>query len=197
MLRCDGVAPEIDYQLDIVYTDDPADRLVVRIVRSESNAALESMVGKGYETDICIKEIDQKLVRVRYWDAKIQPESHEITSDDLRGVVGALLNYSCSDRKSFMAMTKTLTAIREHGQNDIAVVLEGITNDSPREICIMYASQWAMRNGVLNVETAFDNKLGQETIVHLLLTETVRTMSRRDARIRESTAERVDGTCGC
>jgi small GTP-binding protein len=101
-------------------------------------------------------QISEKEVKLQIWDTAGQENFRSITRSYYRGAAGALLVYDITRRDSFTHVQTWLEEARQHGNENMVVMLVGnkCDMDSKRVVPTEEGMRFARENDCLFIETS-------------------------------------------
>ena len=125
----------------------------------------------------CLKNISfkvgEKTIKSQIWDTAGQERFRAITAAYYRGAVGALLVYDIANQKSFQNVGHWLTELKEHGDENIKVMLVGNKSDLRhlRVVASEDAKAFAEEKEIDFIETSALDQTNVETAFHNIITD--------------------------
>jgi Ras-related protein Rab-11A len=146
-----------DYLFKIVLIGDSGvgkSNILTRFTKNEFNIDTKSTIGVEFATRTM--NIDGKMVRAQIWDTAGQERYRAITSAYYRGAVGALIVYDMTKIQTFESVKKWLKELRDHGADNMVVMLVGNKNDliHLRAVPFELAQGFAKENNLSLIETS-------------------------------------------
>eukprot|EP01105_Mastigella_eilhardi_P022736 TRINITY_DN5649_c0_g1_i6.p1 TRINITY_DN5649_c0_g1~~TRINITY_DN5649_c0_g1_i6.p1 ORF type:complete len:228 (+),score=58.69 TRINITY_DN5649_c0_g1_i6:79-684(+) len=110
----------------------------------------------GVEFGARMITIDDKQIKLQIWDTAGQENFRSITRSYYRGAAGALLVYDISRRETFNHLGSWLEDAKQHGNQDVTIVLIGnkLDLDSQRAVSKSEGEAFAKEHGLLFLETS-------------------------------------------
>jgi len=110
----------------------------------------------GVEFGARMITIDQSQVKLQIWDTAGQESFRSITRSYYRGSAGALLVYDITRRETFNHLTTWLEDAKQHGNNNMTIMLIGNKSDLDQKRAVSYeeGEKFANENGLTFLETS-------------------------------------------
>ncbi|KAI8972130.1 small monomeric GTPase [Pilobolus umbonatus] len=149
---------DYDYLFKIVIIGDSSvgkSNLLTRFTTDEFNLESKSTIGVEFATKNL--EIDNHVIKLQIWDTSGQERYRAITGAYYRGAVGALLVYDVTRSSSYDNIEHWLKELREHADENIALMLVGNKLDlahNLRAVPTDQAAEYAHDNNMLFFETS-------------------------------------------
>ncbi|KAL3887270.1 hypothetical protein ACJMK2_027213 [Sinanodonta woodiana] len=143
--------------------------LLSRFTRNEFSLESRSTIGVEFATRSVV--INGKTVKATIWDTAGQERFRSITAAYYRGAVGALLVYDLSKSHTYENLDRWLKELRDHADNDIAIMLVGNKSDlrHVRAVPTDEAKAFAEKNNMSFIEaSALDSRNVDTAFQHLL-----------------------------
>ena len=118
-------------------------------------------------------KVGEKTIKTQIWDTAGQERFRAITAAYYRGAVGALLVYDIANHKSYQNVHHWLTELKEHGDENIKVMLVGNKSDLRhlRVVASEDAKAFAEDNDIDFIETSALDSTNVETAFHNVITD--------------------------
>merc|ERR1712196_570141 len=176
---------EYDYLFKVVLIGDSGvgkSNLLTRFTRNEFNRESKSTIGVEFATQTI--QVEKKMIKAQIWDTAGQERYRAITSAYYRGAVGALLVYDITKRQSFDDVERWLSELRDHAEENIAVLLVGNKSDLKhlRAVSTAEAAEFAEKQGLAAIETSALDATNVDIAFHRILSDIYNAMSRRQLR---------------
>ncbi|MCQ2815743.1 MAG: Rab family GTPase [archaeon] len=110
----------------------------------------------GVEFGAKMIEVKGKKVKVQIWDTAGQEQFQAITRSYYKGAVGALVVYDITRKDSFEHISNWLREIKQHGSQDVVILLIGNKCDLEDKRAVTYeeGQKLADDNGLIFLETS-------------------------------------------
>merc|ERR1711904_738706 len=176
---------QYDYLFKVVLIGDSGvgkSNLLSRFTRNEFHLDSKSTIGVEFATQTI--PIDKKNIKAQIWDTAGQERYRAITSAYYRGAVGALLVYDITKRQSFDDVERWLSELRDHAEENIAVLLVGNKSDLKhlRAVSTSEAAEFAEKQGLAAIETSALDATNVDIAFHRILSDIYNAMSKRQLR---------------
>jgi small GTP-binding protein len=177
---------DYDYLFKVVLIGDSGvgkSNLLSRFTRDEFNLESKSTIGVEFATK-SVAAGDGKVIKAQIWDTAGQERYRAITSAYYRGAVGALLVYDITKRQSFDDVERWLSELRDHAEENIAVLLVGNKSDLKhlRAVSTSEAAEFAEKQGLAAIETSALDATNVDIAFHRILSDIYNAMSKRQLR---------------
>ena len=145
--------------------------------------------------NICVK-VGEKTIKSQIWDTAGQERFRAITSAYYRGAVGALLVYDIANKKSFQNVSHWLTELKEHGDENIIIMLVGNKSDLRhlRVVSTDEAKAFAEEKNIEFIETSALDSTNVETAFHNIITDIYHHLLNTTAQSGEQNVDTIDGS---
>merc|ERR1719478_1495801 len=176
---------EYDFLFKVVLIGDSGvgkSNLLTRFTRDEFKQGSKSTIGVEFATQTIT--VDKKNIKAQIWDTAGQERYRAITSAYYRGAVGALLVYDITKRQSFDDVERWLSELRDHAEENIAVLLVGNKSDLKhlRAVSTAEAAEFAEKQGLAAIETSALDATNVDIAFHRILSDIYNAMSKRQLR---------------
>ena len=128
--------------------------ILSRFTRNEFSIDTKSTIGVEFATRTI--SLEGKNIKAQIWDTAGQERYRAITSAYYRGALGALIVYDMTKIQTFESAKRWLKELRDHGEDDIVVMLVGNKSDllHLKAVPVETAKQFARENNLCFIETS-------------------------------------------
>ena len=118
-------------------------------------------------------KVGEKTIKTQIWDTAGQERFRAITAAYYRGAVGALLVYDIANQKSYQNVVHWLTELKEHGDENIKIMLVGNKSDLRhlRVVASEEAKSFAEDKEIDFIETSALDQTNVETAFHNIISD--------------------------
>jgi Ras-related protein Rab-2A len=111
-------------------------------------------------------EINKKIYRIQIWDTAGQENFRSITRAYYKNSVCAMVVYDITNRESFNNIVNWIEDVHNQSPKTISIVLIGnkIDLENKREVTFDEGNEFAMKNGIIFMETSAKSGEGVEEI---------------------------------
>ena len=127
--------------------------LLTRFSKNEFNLESRATIGVEFATRTITTETGD-VIKAQIWDTAGQERYRAIASSYYRGAAGAALVYDITKKSSFESIDRWLTELRQHGQDNMTLMLIGNKTDlaKMREVQTEDAANYAEREQMALLE---------------------------------------------
>jgi len=128
--------------------------LLLKYTKDKYNSDHEQTIGVDFGTKRI--NIQDKEIKLQLWDTAGQEIFRSITRSYYRGTAGALLVYDITKRNTFNNLPRWLGDMRQHGSQNIVIILVGNKSDlaASRSVTREEGEAFARQHGLLFIETS-------------------------------------------
>ncbi len=174
---------DLDFLLKVVLIGDSGvgkTNLLGRFTRNVFDDSTRNTIGVDFSAyDM---QINNKSVKVQFWDTAGQEKYRAIASAYYKNAHGAVIVYDITRKESFENVENWLRELKEHGEKDIQIIILGNKSDleAQRQVSVDDARKLAEQKGLFYMETSAksnsDDCVGKS--FHILLEEIIKRMER-------------------
>ena len=182
---------EIDFLLKIVLIGDSGvgkTNLLSRFTRNVFEDNTRNTIGVDFSAlDL---QMNNKSVKAQFWDTAGQEKYRAIASAYYKNAHGAIVVYDITRRETFENVDNWLKELKEHGDNNIQIMVLGNKADmeSERQVSLDDGRKLAESKGVFFMETSAktntDDSVGKS--FRILLEEILQRLEREEKSRTES-----------
>ena len=183
------------FEFKVILIGDPGvgkTSILSRFVTNEFQSVYTSTIGVEFKTkDIYIN--NTTCASFKIWDTCGQEKFRAITRQYFKDAHGVILVYDVSNENSFRGLNVWLNEIRNNANMEVTIILVGNKIDIlDRKISQKEANEYALKNGLLYVETSSKEGINIDTPFENLANDIIKKIKENlDSDYNESVEQKL------
>lgn len=130
------------------------------------------------------EKVDDKVIRVKFWDTAGQEQYKSLTRNFYRNSDGVVIVFDVTSKASFMKVQDWVDSVSDNTEKHIKMILIGNKIDLPREVSKEEGKKMADSYGIKYFETSAKENIGIDESMQAIINEVIEDKKPKQTNIQ-------------